>query len=117
MLRHRSLPGVRLVGRAHLGAIYHARFEHEPTSTSENPDDLNGVLYLPAVPTLQEKLGMTVTMAQATVAIFLLSLGASQLVRGELMTAYGPRACVVLASATLVASAAAVPSVPRSSGS
>lgn len=59
-------------------------------------------LFLPAVPTLQASLGIDVTLAQATVAVFLAGLAASQLIWGEAMTRFGPRRCVLLGIALLV---------------
>lgn len=51
-------------------------------------------LYLPAVPTLQANLGIGVTQAQATIAVYLAGLAASQLLWGELLNRLGPRRCV-----------------------
>jgi MFS family permease len=51
-------------------------------------------LYLPAVPTMQRGLGLSVAQGQATVAVFLAGLAASQLVWGEALHRFGPRACV-----------------------
>ena len=51
-------------------------------------------LFLPAVPALQSDLAVGVTAAQATVAVFLLGLAASQLLWGELLNRIGPRRCV-----------------------
>lgn len=53
-------------------------------------------LFLPAVPTLQASLGTGVSQAQATVALFLAGLAASQLLWGEAMSRLGPRRCAVL---------------------
>lgn len=53
-------------------------------------------LYLPAVPLLQRSLGIDVTLAQATVAVFLAGLAASQLLWAEAMTRLGPRRSVHL---------------------
>lgn len=50
--------------------------------------------YLPAVPSLQSSLGISVTMAQATIAIFLAGLAASQLLWAEALTRMGPRTSV-----------------------
>lgn len=50
--------------------------------------------YLPAVPSLQVWFEIDVTLAQATVAIFLVGLAASQLVWAEVMTKLGPRTTV-----------------------
>ncbi|MEY4563457.1 MAG: hypothetical protein RLZZ618_2734 [Pseudomonadota bacterium] len=60
------------------------------TSTSMLAMDL----FLPAVPGLQTALGTSVTLAQATIAVFLAGLAASQLVWGEAMSRFGPRRCV-----------------------
>jgi MFS transporter, DHA1 family, multidrug resistance protein len=46
-------------------------------------------LYLPAVPILQSELAIGVTAAQASVAIFLAGLAASQLLWGEALTGWG----------------------------
>jgi DHA1 family bicyclomycin/chloramphenicol resistance-like MFS transporter len=51
-------------------------------------------LYLPAVPVLQAQLAIGVAAAQATVAIFLAGLAASQLVWGEALNQLGPRRCL-----------------------
>ena len=51
-------------------------------------------LYLPAVPVLQRDLGITVAQGQATIAVFLAGLACSQLVWGEALHRFGPRACV-----------------------
>ncbi|HET9206053.1 MAG TPA: MFS transporter [Burkholderiaceae bacterium] len=51
-------------------------------------------LFLPAVPTLQAHLNVGVTAAQATIAIYLAGLAASQLLWGELLNRLGPRGCV-----------------------
>ncbi|XQU71070.1 Major facilitator superfamily (MFS) profile domain-containing protein [Cupriavidus sp. H18C1] len=51
-------------------------------------------LYLPAVPTMQVDLGITVAQGQLTIAIFLLGLAASQLVWGEMLHRIGPKRCV-----------------------
>jgi DHA1 family bicyclomycin/chloramphenicol resistance-like MFS transporter len=52
--------------------------------------------YLPAVPSLQAWFGVDVTVAQATIAVFLVGLGASQLIWAEIMSRLGPRQCVRL---------------------
>lgn len=62
-------------------------------------------LFLPAVPTLQASLGIDVTQAQATVAVFLAGLAASQLIWGEALTRFGPRRCVLAGITLLVLSA------------
>lgn len=59
-------------------------------------------LYLPAVPSLQAGLGTSVAAAQATVAVFLAGLAASQLLWGELLNRLGPRRCVLLGVGGLV---------------
>jgi MFS family permease len=51
-------------------------------------------LYLPAVPSLQSGLGLTIEEGQATVAVFLVGLGLSQLFWGTALQRFGPRACV-----------------------
>lgn len=51
-------------------------------------------LYLPAVPAMQHDLGLTVAEGQATIAVFLAGLAASQLLWGEALHRFGPRACV-----------------------
>jgi len=63
-------------------------------------------LYLPAVPALQADLGIGVTPAQATIAVFLAGLAASQLLWGELLNRIGPRRCVAW-SVSLLALASA----------
>lgn len=60
-------------------------------------------LFLPAVPTLQAALGIGVTQAQATVALFLAGLAASQLLWGEALNRLGPRRCVLLGVGGLLA--------------
>ena len=45
--------------------------------------------YLPAVPSLQTWFGIDVTLAQATIAVFLAGLAASQLVWAEVMARLG----------------------------
>ena len=50
--------------------------------------------YLPAVPSLQTWFGIEVTLAQATIAVFLAGLAASQLLWAEVMARLGPRASV-----------------------
>jgi MFS transporter, DHA1 family, multidrug resistance protein len=60
------------------------------TSTSMLAMDL----YLPAVPALQRGLGISVPQGQATIAIFLAGLAGSQLLWGEALHRWGPKACV-----------------------
>ena len=61
-------------------------------------------LFLPAVPTLRASLGIDVVAAQATVAVFLAGLAASQLVWGEALNRLGPRRCVVIGVSFLILS-------------
>lgn len=63
-------------------------------------------LYLPAVPSLQAAIGTSVTLAQATIALFLAGLAASQLLWGEALTRLGPRRCVLLGVGGLAAASA-----------
>lgn len=51
-------------------------------------------LYLPAIPALQQGLGLSVEQGQATVAVFLIGLAASQLLWGAALHRLGPRRCV-----------------------
>lgn len=51
-------------------------------------------LYLPAVPAMQRSMGLSVPQGQATIAIFLAGLAASQLMWGEALPRIGPKACV-----------------------
>ena len=48
-------------------------------------------LYLPAIPDLQRGLGLSVEQGQATVAVFLVGLGLSQLPWGAALHAWGTR--------------------------
>jgi len=59
-------------------------------------------LYLPAVPSLQGALGISVSLAQATVAVFLAGLAASQLFWGAALNRLGPRRCVLIGGGLLV---------------
>jgi MFS transporter, DHA1 family, multidrug resistance protein len=61
-------------------------------------------LYLPAVPSLQRDLQASVPQGQATIAVFLFGLAASQLVWGEALNRIGPKACVKAGLWLLVAS-------------
>ncbi len=63
-------------------------------------------LYLPAVPRLQEALGIDVTLAQATVAIFFAGLAVSQLLWAELMKHWGPRRAVLVGGSLLALASA-----------
>ncbi len=65
-----------------------------PLATITAASMLTMDLYLPAVPTMQVDLGITVTQGQLTIAIFLLGLAASQLVWGEMLHRIGPKRCV-----------------------
>jgi DHA1 family bicyclomycin/chloramphenicol resistance-like MFS transporter len=58
-------------------------------------------LFLPAVPTLQASLGIGVSQAQATIAVFFAGLAVSQLLWGEAMNRLGPRRCAMLGVALL----------------
>lgn len=59
--------------------------------------------YLPAVPNLQAAFGIDVTLAQATIALFLAGLAASQLLWAEALTRLGPRRSVQIGIWMLVA--------------
>jgi DHA1 family bicyclomycin/chloramphenicol resistance-like MFS transporter len=59
-------------------------------------------LFLPAVPTLQRALAVDVERAQATVAIFLAGLAASQLLWAEALNRWGPRRTVQVGVSLLV---------------
>jgi predicted MFS family arabinose efflux permease len=59
-------------------------------------------LYLPAVPVLQKSLGIEITAAQATVAIFFAGLALSQLAWGESLNRLGPRRCIALGVSGLI---------------
>ena len=63
-------------------------------------------LYLPAVPVLQAELSIGVAAAQATVAIFLAGLAASQLLWGEALNRLGPRRCLQWGVSALVLASA-----------
>lgn len=58
-------------------------------------------LYLPAVPALQAGLGIGVSLAQATIAVYLAGLAGAQLLWGELLNRLGPRRCMELGLALL----------------
>ncbi|WKB51484.1 MFS transporter [Eleftheria terrae] len=60
-------------------------------------------LFLPAVPVLQAALGIGVSLAQATVAVFLAGLAASQLLWAEALHRWGPRRTVQAGVCLLVA--------------
>jgi DHA1 family bicyclomycin/chloramphenicol resistance-like MFS transporter len=61
-------------------------------------------LFLPAVPALQQGLGVTVAQGQLAVVLFLAGLAGSQLLWGEALARYGPRRCVGAGVAVLVVS-------------
>jgi MFS family permease len=63
-------------------------------------------LYLPAVPVLQKSLGIEVSAAQATVAIFFAGLALSQLAWGESLNRLGPRRCIVIGLSALIVTSA-----------
>lgn len=58
-------------------------------------------LYLPAVPALQTGMGISVSLAQATVAVYLAGLAGAQLLWGELLNRLGPRRCMEIGLALL----------------
>lgn len=58
-------------------------------------------LYLPAVPALQQSMGIGITLAQATVAVYLAGLAGAQLLWGELLNRLGPRRCLQIGLALL----------------
>lgn len=58
-------------------------------------------LYLPAVPALQLGLGISISLAQATVSVYLLGLAGAQLLWGELLNRLGPRRCAEVGLALL----------------
>ncbi|WP_394397655.1 MFS transporter [Roseateles sp. LKC17W] len=58
-------------------------------------------LYLPAVPALQLGMGISVSLAQATVAVYLAGLAGAQLLWGELLNRLGPRRCLQIGLALL----------------
>jgi MFS family permease len=59
-------------------------------------------MYLPAVPDMQRAQGLSVTQGQATVAVFLAGLAASQLFWGEALHRWGARRCTAAGLALLV---------------
>ncbi|MFN3305218.1 MAG: MFS transporter [Roseateles sp.] len=58
-------------------------------------------LYLPAVPALQQGMGISISLAQATVAVYLAGLAGAQLLWGELLNRLGPRRCLQIGLALL----------------
>jgi DHA1 family bicyclomycin/chloramphenicol resistance-like MFS transporter len=58
-------------------------------------------LYLPAVPALQTGMGISISLAQATVAVYLAGLAGAQLLWGELLNRLGPRRCMEVGLALL----------------
>ena len=63
-------------------------------------------LVLPAVPTLQAELGVSVAAGQATLSVFLFALAASQLLWGEVFTRWGPRRTALAGALLLLAGTA-----------
>jgi MFS family permease len=63
-------------------------------------------LVLPAVPTLQAELGVSVAAGQATLSVFLFALAASQLMWGEVFTRWGPRRTALAGALLLLAGTA-----------
>ncbi|MGM9480632.1 MFS transporter [Roseateles sp. NT4] len=59
-------------------------------------------LYLPAVPALQTGMGISVPLAQATIAVYLAGLAGAQLLWGELLNRLGPRLSIEIGLALLV---------------
>ncbi|MDR7267720.1 DHA1 family bicyclomycin/chloramphenicol resistance-like MFS transporter [Pelomonas saccharophila] len=59
-------------------------------------------LYLPAVPALQAGMGISVPLAQATVAVYLAGLAGAQLLWGELLNRLGPRRSIEIGLLLLV---------------
>ena len=74
---------------------------------------LTADLYLPAVPRLQHALGIDVTLAQATVAIFFAGLALSQLLWAELLRQLGPRQSVVIGVSVLALASAGAALAPN----
>jgi len=70
-------------------------------------------LYLPAVPYLQHALDTDVTLAQATVAIFLLGLALSQLLWAEVLRYLGPRRAVTIGVSILTVTSAGAALAPN----
>jgi DHA1 family bicyclomycin/chloramphenicol resistance-like MFS transporter len=58
-------------------------------------------LYLPAVPALQVGMGISISLAQATVAVYLAGLAGAQLLWGELLNRLGPRRSLQIGLALL----------------
>ncbi len=69
--------------------------------------------YLPAVPRLQTGFGIGVELAQATVAVFLVGLAASQLAWAELMARIGPRRTVGVGVSLLTAASVGAALAPN----
>lgn len=59
-------------------------------------------MYLPAVPALQQSLQLSIPQGQATIAVFLAGLAASQLLWGEALHRWGAKACTRVGLALLV---------------
>ena len=70
-------------------------------------------LFLPAVPTLQRALGIDIERAQATIAVFLAGLAASQLLWAEALNRWGPRRTVQVGVSLLVAGSIGCALAPR----
>lgn len=58
-------------------------------------------LYLPALPSMQSELAVSMTAGQGTMAIFMLSLAVSQLIWGWLADRYGDLSCIVAGTGLL----------------
>lgn len=69
--------------------------------------------YLPAVPSLQAWFGIEVTLAQATIAVFLTGLAVSQLVWAEIMARLGPRSTVRIGVWVLVSASSGAALAPN----
>jgi len=59
-------------------------------------------MYLPAVPAMQRALQLSIPQGQATIAVFLAGLAASQLLWGEALHRWGAKACTRVGLALLV---------------
>src|SRR5690349_12994412 len=69
-------------------------------------------LYLPAVPALQKSFGVDVSLAQASIALFLAGHAASQLLWAEAFNRLGPKRVVLMGVATVFATAVAAALAP-----
>ena len=63
-------------------------------------------MFVPALPELPADLRASVSLAQATVAVFFAALAGSQLFWGELFTRLGPRRTIVLSTLALAVTSA-----------